>query len=174
MRGEWIQIAENKILVKCGLPYCFCFWSEEIYKLPGFCIIIAPFCPRCVVGNVVTLFLPTSSNTAYSLSRTGILDGFYGVPTKMDRSSVCPRQVSRFYGSGKAMILQQVSLLPSIKLNQHSGAVFDYSFLFLLASAFLDSSRSGTATFSKQMATTSFRMSALLTRRTFLVKVKNI
>ena len=21
MRGQWIQIAENKILVKCGLPY---------------------------------------------------------------------------------------------------------------------------------------------------------
>ena len=59
----------------------------------------------------------------------------------MDRSSVCPRQVSRFYASGKAMILQQVPLLPSIKLNQHSGAVFDYIFLFLLASAFLDSSR---------------------------------
>ena len=39
------------------------------------------------------------------------------------------------------MILQQVSLLSSIKLNQHSGAVFDYIFLFLLASAFLDSSR---------------------------------
>ena len=41
--------------------------------------------------------------------------------------------------SGKAMILQQVPLLPSMKLNQHSGAVFDYSFLFLLASPFLDS-----------------------------------
>ena len=90
----------------------------------------------------------------------------------MYRSSVCPRQVSRFSGSGKAMILQQVPLLPLIKLNQHSGAVFDYSFLLLLASAFLDSSRSGTATFSKEMATTSFRISDLLTRRTFLVKVK--
>ena len=75
-----------------------------------------------------------------------------------------------------AMIRQQVPLLPSMKLNQHSRAVFDYSFLFLLASAFLDSSRSGTATFSKQMATTSFRfrMLALLTRRTLLVKVKTI
>ena len=41
--------------------------------------------------------------------------------------------------TGKAMILQQVPLLPSIKLNQHSGAVFEYSFLFLLASPFLDS-----------------------------------
>ena len=69
-------------------------------------------------------------------------------------------------------LLQQVPLLPLIKLNQHSGAVFDYIFLFLLASPFLDSSRFGTATFSKQMATTSFRTSALLTRRTFLVKVK--
>ena len=145
----------------------FCFWS-------GLYIIIAPFCPRFVVSNVVRLFLPTSSNTAYSLSRIGILDGFYGVPTKMDRSSVCSRQLLRFHVSGKAMILQRVPLLPSIKLNQHSGVVFDYSFLFLLASAFLDSSRSGTATFSKQMATTSFRMSALSTRRTFLVKVKKI
>ena len=54
--------------------------------------------------------------------------------------------------SGKAMSLQQVPLLPSMKLNQHSGAVFDYSFLFLLASPFLDSWRIGTATFSKQMA----------------------
>ena len=70
------------------------------------------------------------------------------------------------------MILQQVPLLPSIKLNQHSGAVFDYIFLFLLASPFLDSSRIGTATLSKQMAMTSFRMSALLRRRTFLVKEK--
>ena len=49
---------------------------------------------------------------------------------------------------------------------------FEYSFLSLLASPFLDSSCTGTATFSKQMATTSFRMSALSTRRTFLVKVK--
>ena len=90
--------------------------------MPGFCIIIAPFCPRFVVGNDVRLFLLTSSNTAYSLSRIGILDGFYCVPTKMDSSSVCPRQVSHFYASGKAMILQQVPLLPSKKLNQHSGA----------------------------------------------------
>ena len=130
-------------------------------------IIIAPFCPTFVVGNVVRLFLFTSSNTAYSLSGTGILDGFYCVPTKMDRSSVCSRQVSRFYASGKAMILQQVPLLPSIKLNQHSGAVFDYNFLFLLASPFPDSPPFGTATFSKQMATTSLPMSALLTRKTF-------
>ena len=36
--------------------------------------------------------------------------------------------------------------------------VFDYSFLFPLTSSFLDSSRFGTATFSKQMATKSFRM----------------
>ena len=72
------------------------------------------------------------------------------------------------------MILQQVPLLPSIKFNQLSGAVFDYIFLFLLASLFLDSSRIGTATFSKQMTTTSVRMSALLTPRTFLVKVKLI
>ena len=91
------------------------------------------------------------------------------------------RLPSRFYASGKAMILQQVPLLPSIKLNQHSGAVFDYSFRFLLPSPFLVSSRFGTATFSKQyshsgkqMATTSFRMLALSTRRTFLVKVKKI
>ena len=130
------------------------------------------FCTRFVVGNVVRLFLPTPSNTADSLSRIGILDEFSWVSTKMNRSSVCPRQVSRFYASGKAMILQQV--LPSIKLNQHFGAVFDYIFLFLLASPFLNSSRTGTATFSKQMATTSFRMSALLTRKTFLVKVKKI
>ena len=142
--------------------------------MPGFCIIIAPFCPWFVVGNDVRLFLPTSSNTAYSLSRTGILDGFYCVPTKMDSSSVCPRQVSHFYASGKAMILQQVPLLPSKKLNQHSGAFFDYSFPLLLASPFPDSSRLGTATFSKQMATRSFRMSALLTGKTFLVKVKKL
>ena len=90
--------------------------SEEIYKLPGFCIIIAPFCPTFVVGNAVRLFLPTSSNTAYTLSRTGILAGFYCVPMKMDRSSVCPRQGSRFYALGKTMVLQQVPLLPLIKL----------------------------------------------------------
>ena len=100
--------------------------SEEIYKLPGFCIIIAPFCPTFVVGIVVRLFLPTSSNTAYSLSRTGILDGFYCVPMKMDRSSVCPRQGSRFYASGKAMVLQQVPLLPLT-------TVFDYSFLLIFS-----------------------------------------
>ena len=68
----------------------------------------------------------------------------------MDRSNVSPRQVSRFCASGKAMIFQQVPLLPSIKLNQHSEAVFDYSFLFLLVSPSLDSSRIGTATFSNQ------------------------
>ena len=90
--------------------------SEEIYKLPSFCIIIAPFCPTFVVGIVVRLFLPTSSNAAYSLSRTGILAGFYCVSMKMDRCSVCPRQGSRFYASGKAMVLQQVPLMPLIKL----------------------------------------------------------
>ena len=42
------------------------------------------------------------------------------------------------------------------KTNQYSGAVFDYSFLFVLASPFLNSSRIGTATFSKQIATTAF------------------
>ena len=75
-------------------------------------MIIAPFCPGFVVGNVVRLFLLISSNTAYSLSGIGIriLDGFFCVPTKMDRSSVCPKQVSRFYASGKAMILQQLTL----------------------------------------------------------------
>ena len=58
------------------------------------------------------------------------------------------------------------------KTNQQSGAVFDYSFLVVLASPFLDSSRIGTATFSRQMATTSLHTSALLTRKTFLVNVQ--
>ena len=131
MRGQWIQISKNELLVKCGLPYFLMslsfflslsffslFWSEEIYQLPGFCIIIAPFCPASVVDNVVRLFLPTSSNTAYSLSRTGIFAGFYCVPIKMDRSSVCPRQGLCFHALGKAIVLhQQVHrLLPSIKV----------------------------------------------------------
>ena len=57
-----------------------------------------------------------------------MLDGFYCVPTKMDRNGVCPRQVSPFNASGKSMILLQVPLLPSIKLNQHSGAVLNTVF----------------------------------------------
>ena len=83
--------------------------NKEIYKLPGFCIIIAPFCPTFVVGNVVRLFLPTSSNTAYTLSRTGIVAGFYCVPMKMDTSSVCPRQGSRFYQSINQLYLNTVN-----------------------------------------------------------------
>ena len=132
------------------------------WLLLGYCTIL-----RVVVCNV-RLFM------TYSLLRIGILDGFYCVHTKMDRSSICPRQVWCSYASGKAMILQQVPLLPSIKLKQHSAAVFYYIFFFLLASPFLDSSHIGTATFSKQVATTSFPMSALLTAGTFFVKVKKI
>ena len=85
MRGQCIQIAENKILVKCGLPYflmslSFVFGVKRF--ITCFCIIIAPFCPRFVVGNVVRLFLPTSSNTAYSLSTIGILNGFTVSPRR--------------------------------------------------------------------------------------------
>ena len=65
-----------------------------------------------------------------------MLDGFYCVPKKMDRSSVCPRQVSPFNASDKSMILLQVPILPSIKLNQHSEAVLNtvFSFCWLLLS----------------------------------------
>ena len=67
---------------------------------------MAPFCPRFEVGNVVRLFLPTSSNAAYSLARIGIL--------------LCPHE------DGQEQCLSWASiaflyLLPSIELNQHSG-----------------------------------------------------
>ena len=83
MRGQWIQIAENKILVKCGLPLSlsFVFGVNRFFNCQ-LLYNIAPFCPRFVVGNVVRLFLPTSSNTAYSLSRIGILDGFSVSPRR--------------------------------------------------------------------------------------------
>ena len=94
---------------------------------------------------------------------------------------LCPREDGQEQRLSSAIIaflcLRQVhdpSAGTSSALAETVKAVFDYSFLFLMASPFLDSSRFGTATFSKQMATTSFRMSPLLTRRTFLVKVKKI
>ena len=156
------------------LSFFFFFFFLEVKKFINY-IIVAPFCPTFVVGNVVRLFLPTSSNTAYSLSRTGILAGFYCVPMHEDG------QEQRLSSAKVVFLCLRQGHGPSAgipasacdKTNQQSGAVFDYSFLVVLASPFLDSSRIGTATFSKQMATTSLHTSALLTRKTFLVNVQN-
>ena len=99
---------------------------------------------------------------------------FQCVPTKMDRSSVCRRQVSRFYASGKAMILQQVPLLPSIKLNIPELVLTTvFSSCWLLPSWTHHAlAQRHSVNKPKQMATTSYCMPALLTRRTFSVKVK--
>ena len=52
----------------------------------------------------VTLFLPTASNTSYSLSGIGRFDKSLLCPHKMGRNSVCPRQVSHFCGLDKSTI----------------------------------------------------------------------
>ena len=82
-RRQWIKIAENMILF--SVLYLI-FWCHFVL-LPGsehgvgreFFIcedaaFVTPVCPRLVFLYSVTLFLPTSSNTAYSLSGIGRFD----------------------------------------------------------------------------------------------------
>ena len=83
-RRQWIKIAENMILF--SVLYLI-FWCHFFFLLPGsehgvgreFFIcedaaFVRAVCPRIAFLYSVTLFLPTSSNTAYSLSGIGRFD----------------------------------------------------------------------------------------------------
>ena len=58
----------------------FCFlgvnmgWDTSSLSAKMLHLLITPVCPRLVFLYSVTLFLPTSSNTAYSLSGIGRFD----------------------------------------------------------------------------------------------------
>ena len=135
--------------------------------------LVSPVCPR----YPVTLFLPTSSNTSYSLSGVG----------RFDKILLCPREDGQeqrlSWASIKFLWLRQIHdpsfISPGLDnalstllscCSQHFFPVRVLaSFIHLLSVVTLSDNDS------KQIAAaTSFRMSALLTLRTFLVKVKNI
>ena len=111
-RRQWIKIAENIILFSvlylifwCHFFFCFVGvnmrWDANSLSARTL-HLLHQFVPD--LYSSVTLFLPTSSNTACSLSGSDVLIRFYCVPTKMGRNSVCPRQVSNFSGLDKSTI----------------------------------------------------------------------
>ena len=123
---------------------------------------VTPVCPRLVCIRQSCSCPPRQILHAVSQG-SDVLIRFFRVPTKMGRNSVCPQLVSNFCGLDKSTI-PPVYLQPSTMLYRPS------SFIHLLpVVTFSDND-------SKQIAAaTSFgRMSALLTLRTFLVKVKKI
>ena len=88
-RRQWIKIAENIIL----FSVLTLFSDVTFFLLPGsqhgvgheFFIcedaaFVTPVCPGLVFLYSVTLFLPTSSNTAYSLSGIGSFDKILPCP----------------------------------------------------------------------------------------------
>ena len=125
----------------------------------------------------VTLFLPTSSNTAYSLSGIGRFDMILlcphedGQEQRLSSASIkflWLRQIHDPFGLSPALDNALSTLLSCC--SQHFFPVrVIASFIHLLPVVTLSDNAS------KQIAVaTSFRMSALLTLRTFLVKVKKI
>ena len=98
MRGQWIQIAENKILVTCGLQYfllslSFFFGVNRFFN----CELLHNLLHHFVRG-LKSVTLSGCSCPPHQMLHT-VSRGleFYCVPTKMDRSSVCPGQVLPFY-----------------------------------------------------------------------------
>ena len=125
----------------------------------------------------VMLFLPTSSNTAYSLSGIGRLDEILLCPHKdgqeqrLSSASIkflWLRQIHDPSGISPALDNALSTLLRCCSQHFFPVCVLA-SFIHLLPVVTLSDNDS------KQVAAaTSFRISALLTLRTFLVKVKKI
>ena len=127
----------------------------------------------------VTLFLPTSSNTAYSLSGIGRFNKILlcphedGQEQRLYLASTCIkflwlRQIHDPSGVSPALDNALSTLLSCCSQHFFPVRVLA-SFIHLLPVVTLSDNDS------KQIAAaTSFRMSALLTLRTFLVKVKKI
>ena len=134
---------------------------------------VAPVCPRLVL----TLLLPSSSNTAYSLSGIGRFDRVLPCPHEDGQEQCLSSATIKFLWfrqihdpSGIYPALDNALLNLLSCCSQH---VFPFrvlaSFIHFLPVVTLSDNDS------KQIAAaTSFRMSALLTLRTFLVKVKKI
>ena len=121
----------------------------------------------------VTLFLPTSSNTAYSLSGIG----------RFDNISLCPHEDGQEQRLSSASIkflwLRQIHDPPGISpaldnaLSTLLSCCSQHFFLLRVPSSFIHLQVVTLSDDGKQIAAeTTFRMSALLTLRTFLVKVK--
>ena len=164
-RRQWIKIAEIMILFSVLF---LIFWCH-FFLLPGsehgvgrelfICedaAFVTPVCPRLVFGNADFAHL-----VEYCIQP---------LLTKMSRNSVCPRQVSYFCGLDKSPALDNALSTLLSCCSQHFFPVRVFaSFIYLLPVITL-SDNDG-----KQIAAArSFRMSALWTRRTFLVKVKKI
>ena len=125
----------------------------------------------------VTLFLPTSSNTAYSLSGIGRFDKILPCPhedgqeQRLSSASIkflWLRQIHNPSGISPALDNALSTLLSCCSQHFFPAHVLA-SFIHLLPVVTLSDNDS------KQIvAATSFRMSAPLTLRTFLVKVKKI
>ena len=125
----------------------------------------------------VTLFLPTSSHTAYSLSGIGRFDKSLPCPHEdgqEQRLSLASikflwlRQIHDPYGIPPALVFALSTLLSCCSQHVFPVRVLA-SFIHLLPVVKLSDNDS------KQIAAaTSFRMSALLTLRIFLVKVEKI
>ena len=126
----------------------------------------------------VTLYLPTSSNTAYSLSGIGRFDKILlcphedGQEQRLSSASIKFLWLRQFHDpSGISPALDNaLSTLLSCCSQQFFPVRVLASFIHLLPRVVTLSDND-----SKQIAAAvSFRMSALLTLRTFLVKVKKI
>ena len=164
-RRQWIKIAENIILFSVLLLIFWCHfffaswewtWVGREFFICEDAAFVTPVCPRLVFGNAHLAHL-----VKYCIQP---------LPTKMGRNSVCPRQVSNFCGLDKSTI-PPVYLQLSTTLYRPSWAAVHstFSFIHLLPVVTLSDNDCKQTT-----AATSFRMSALLTLRTFLVKVKKI
>ena len=136
---------------------------------------VTPVCPTDLYS--VTLFLPTSSNTAYSLSGIGRFDKILlcphedGQEQRLSSASIkflWLRQIHDSSGISPALDNALSTLLSCCSQHFFPVRVLA-SFIHLLPVVTLSDNNS------KQIAVaTSFRMSALLTPRTFLVTVKKI
>ena len=164
-RKHWIKIAE--IIILFSVLFLI-FWCH-FFLLPGsehgvghklfICedaAFVIPVCPRLVYGNAVFAHL-----VKYCI---------LPLPRKMSRNSVCPRQVSHFCGLDKSPALDNALSILLSSCSQHFFPVRVFaSFIHLLPVVTLTDNESKQIT-----AARSFLMSALLTIRTFLVKVKKI
>ena len=147
-------------------------WGEtRILYLRGCCICYTSLCQTCIR---LTLFLPTSLNTTYTLSGIG----------RFDKVLPCPHEDGQeqrlSLASIKFLWLRQIHDPSGILDNASSTLLSCCSQHFFPVRVLASSIRllpvvTLSANDSKQIAVaTSIRMSALLTLRTFLVKVKKI
>ena len=139
-RRRWIKIAENIILF--SVLYLI-FWCHLF----------------CFLGvNTVGWDANSLSARMLHLLHLDVLIRFYRVPTKMNRNSVCPRQISNFCGLDNSTI-PPVYLQLSTTLYRPSWAEFTSLFflsVFLLPLYIFRWSRSVTTTVNKSQRRQAF------------------